>query len=68
MTNIKLKDINFGNNDGKNEAAISNFKDLFFNYENIYEKSLKPEIFLILGRKGSGKTTLIKYIIKNKES
>lgn len=68
MTNIKLKNINFGNNDGKNEAAISNFKDLFFNYENIYEKSLKPEIFLILGRKGSGKTTLIKYIIKNKES
>lgn len=65
---IKLKDIKFGKIDGRNEAELQEFEDLFYNNDGIYEKLLEPDIFIISGRKGSGKTTLIEYFIKKNNS
>lgn len=60
-----LKDIELGRNDGKKEAAhIQNFEDLFFDYNNIYEEAINREIFLVLGKKGTGKTLLAELIKK----
>lgn len=61
---MKLKDIQFGKVDGKNEAQLGNFEELFYNFDQIYETLLKPEIFLISGRRGDGKTTLIEYFLQ----
>ena len=58
---MKLKEIEFGKTDGKNEAGLTKFEELFYNYNKIYESLLKPEIFIVSGRRGSGKTTLIEY-------
>lgn len=65
---MKLKDIQFGKVDGKNEAKLKNFEELFYNFDQIYETLLKPEIFLISGRRGNGKTTLIEYFLQKNNS
>lgn len=65
---IKLKDIEFGQIDGRNEAELQEFEDLFYNNDGIYEKLLHQNIFIVSGRKGSGKTTLIEYFIKKNNS
>lgn len=64
---MKIKNIEFGRSDGKNESNLNNFENLFYNHNKIYEKLLKDEIFIVSGRRGTGKTTLVEYFIqKNK--
>lgn len=63
-----LNNIYFGKNDGKEEATYnSNFEHYFFNYNDNYEKILNPDKFLLLGRKGSGKSILAEYIAKKSQ-
>lgn len=62
---IKLSDIILGYVDGKNEAQKDWFTDLFYTDNNMVEKvSNDPAVFIISGRKGTGKTILAKYIEK----
>ena len=61
---MKLKDIEFGKTDGKNEAELPKFEELFYNYNKIYETLLEPQIFIVSGRRGVGKTTLIEYFLQ----
>lgn len=65
MHSTLLKDIYLGINDGKKEALYRNdFENFFFDYQNIYEQAIRPEKYIILGKKGSGKTILAEYINK----
>ena len=68
--NYSIKHFYLGNSDGKKEALYKNdFENFFYDHENIYEKALSKEIFLILGRKGTGKSLLSEFINKKaKES
>ncbi|MBL0739874.1 P-loop ATPase, Sll1717 family [Chryseolinea lacunae] len=62
---FKISDIYIGVNDGKKEALYkSDFEKYFIDYNNMYDEVLKPEKYLILGQKGSGKTILAQYIKK----
>ncbi|SEV92138.1 hypothetical protein SAMN05421841_0202 [Chryseobacterium wanjuense] len=65
MSGFKLRDIYLGVNDGKKEALYKNdFENYFVEYNNNYNDILKPEKYLIIGRKGSGKTILAEYVKK----
>ncbi len=65
MDRIRLKDIYLGENDGKKEAVYrSDFERFFIDIGKIYEKLKENKYFLVLGRKGSGKTYLGQYIKK----
>ncbi|UOO87801.1 hypothetical protein LVJ82_09870 [Vitreoscilla massiliensis] len=60
---LKLSDIEFVYNDGTNEALyVKDFTNLFVNHGDLYNKVLLPSNFIILGRKGSGKTLLAEYL------
>ncbi|MCK9491735.1 MAG: ATP-binding protein [Sulfurimonas sp.] len=66
---MKIEDLNFGNIEGKDEFDLSNgiFKnsidDVFFLDKKInYESFLKGEKSYIYGHKGTGKTSLLKYL------
>jgi hypothetical protein len=69
MTQLRLSDIYLGVNDGKKEALYrQDFEKYFVDYNNNYNDILKPEKYIILGRKGSGKTILSEYIRKQSEN
>lgn len=60
-----LEDLFIGYNDGKKEAIYrENFEDYYLNYNGIYEKALANDKYLVLGKKGTGKTLLGEYIKK----
>ena len=62
---MKIGDLFVGYNDGKKEARFrQNFEHYYFNYNKIYEKILRDDKFLLLGKKGTGKTILGEYIKK----
>ena len=64
MSNISS--IYLGNPDGEDEALENpEFDKFFFNYNKIIEKSLRPLKYLILGKKGTGKTLLCEYLNKS---
>lgn len=57
-----------GYSDGKNEARhVPSFEQYYFDYKGNYEKALRPDKFLILGKKGTGKSILAEYIKRNAE-
>ena len=61
----QLKDIFLGLTDGKKEALQRpDFDNFFYNYEQIAEKSLNPMTYIVLGKKGTGKSLLGEYIVK----
>ncbi len=61
----KLSQIFIGYNDGKKEAKFRNdFEQFYFNYNKNYDKILSPDKFLLLGKKGTGKSLLGEYIKK----
>lgn len=62
---FKLSEIDIGYADGEKEADGKNFLDIFYNENNKYEEIMKKYMFIISGRKGTGKTVLAKYIQKN---
>lgn len=69
MKRLKLSDIYLGVNDGKKEALYrQDFEKYFVDYNNNYNDILKAEKYIILGRKGSGKTILAEYIRKQSEN
>lgn len=62
---MKIGNLFIGYTDGKKEALYKpDFEQFYFNYNGLYEKILKPDKFLLLGRKGTGKTILGEYIKK----
>ena len=63
----KIGEIYFGTADGEDEALNfinkpDDFMNYFYDYENIVEKALHPLKYLILGKKGAGKTLLGEYL------
>lgn len=68
MNKFKISDIYLGVNDGKKEALYrDDFENYFIEYNNNYKEILKPEKYLIIGRKGSGKTILAEYVRKQSQ-
>ncbi|OEE38676.1 P-loop ATPase, Sll1717 family [Vibrio anguillarum] len=65
MNQLELKDLYLGQNDGKKEAIYKdNFEEFFINENSILDQVQRKEKFLVLGRKGSGKTFLAHYMKK----
>jgi hypothetical protein len=68
VNKIQLKELYLGENDGKKEAVYRNdFERYFIDIDNNFEKLKNKKYFLVLGRKGSGKTYLGQYIKKMSE-
>ncbi|MGY4798141.1 P-loop ATPase, Sll1717 family [Lysinibacillus fusiformis] len=63
--NIDLNKINLGSIDGEKESSYENFDRLFYTKNSKYNEIMHPEKFIISGRKGTGKTILANYIVKN---
>ncbi|MGY0393956.1 P-loop ATPase, Sll1717 family [Fusobacterium sp. SYSU M8A802] len=64
-----LKNIILGEGDAKRELitlkkSSKNFEDYYYDHNNISEKVMDPLIYLILGKKGTGKTLLAEYLKK----
>ncbi len=59
---VPLKELFVGYIDGESEAALGNFKQLFYTKNSKFDEIMRPEKFIIAGRKGSGKTILAKYV------
>lgn len=63
LKDIKLGDIDLGNVDGEKESANENFQNYF--YDRHCDYSLlknNDDKFIVKGKKGSGKTYLVKYL------
>lgn len=60
---VKLKEIYFGDVEGKDEflEVKDNFTGMFYKDSEIFKKLYDPKVFLIIGRKGTGKTLLAEY-------
>lgn len=58
----KLSDLFIGNIDGGKESLREDFERLFYNQDDVYKDLLCGNKFLIVGRKGTGKTFLSNYI------
>lgn len=60
-----ISEMSFGMSDGKNEARQANFESLFYNGGGYYNKLKNDSLkFLVIGRKGTGKTILVRYFRK----
>lgn len=64
IPNVKLKEFNIGQVSGENEARSKNFEELFYTGNKKYEELKNPEKYIIMGRKGTGKTLLAYYLKK----
>lgn len=66
MDNVKIADMYLGKIDGYNEFleyGQATCKDLFFEFPNVsIPKILNGSLYYIFGNKGTGKTTLLKYL------
>lgn len=63
-----LEQLFIGYNDGKKEARHrSDFEEYYFDYNGNYEKILQHDKYLLLGRKGTGKSLLGEYIKKKSQ-
>lgn len=63
---LKLQELYFGETDGEVEATKDNFEELFCNEGSKYSEIMSSHMkFMIIGRKGAGKTYLAKYMCKN---
>lgn len=61
---MRLKNINFGKSDGAKEAMQPNFSEMFYEEGGHYDTLKNSDKYLIIGRKGTGKTTLASYAHK----
>lgn len=60
-----LNDIFLGKNDGKKEASYRpDFENYFYDHNKIYQKAMQNDKYLVLGRKGTGKSILGEFIKK----
>jgi hypothetical protein len=64
MTTVQLGTIYIGSIDGETESSRENFEELFYTKNSKYNEIMKPEKFMITGRKGTGKTILARYLKK----
>ncbi|MFL0440155.1 P-loop ATPase, Sll1717 family [Enterococcus pernyi] len=68
---MKIKDIYFGDVEGKDEAyeakERNSFENIFYRGFRSYEDMLLPSKFLVIGRKGTGKTLLAEYFKNEQE-
>ncbi len=62
---MRIRDMNFGKSDGYTESMEPNFSELFYDKEGLYGSLVKGNKYLIMGRKGTGKTTLAAYYCHN---
>ncbi|MFC5702779.1 P-loop ATPase, Sll1717 family [Cohnella faecalis] len=64
-----LNDIFLGKNDGKKEASYRpDFENYFYDHNKIYHKVMQNEKYLVLGRKGTGKSILGEFIKKKAQN
>lgn len=62
---MRIGDIQLGYNDGLRELEHNpNVEDYFYNHERLVEKILAPDKWLVLGRKGTGKSLLGGYLVE----
>lgn len=59
--------LDFGKADGKKESRKSNFESLFYDGDGYYYDLCDDDKYLIVGRKGTGKSLLTRYFKKMKE-
>jgi hypothetical protein len=60
-----LQDLEFGKVGGEEEARyVNNFEKFFYDGERQSERIIDPEIYFLIGRKGTGKTLLAEYVKK----
>lgn len=59
---IKIGKLFLGEVDGETEAQREGFDELFYVQDDTYDQLLDGEKFLIIGRKGTGKTILANYL------
>lgn len=65
---MRVDKLFIGYNDGKKEAANQkNFQDYYFDNNGIIDKALRADKYLVLGKKGTGKT-LLGEVIKQRAS
>lgn len=64
VVRVPLKNLFIGNIDGETEAARDDFEQLFYTENSKFDEIMRPEKFIISGRKGTGKTILAKYVHK----
>lgn len=65
VENMVIEKLYFGDIEGKNEFDVSNKEKLestYLNINNTYKKFINKNKYYIYGHKGTGKTSLLKYI------
>lgn len=60
---VKIGNIFLGEVDGESESRRKNFEELFYGDEETYNKLIDEEKFLVIGRKGTGKSFLGNYLV-----
>lgn len=65
--NFILKDIKIGKADGEQESLEKNFMDMFYTGNNKVNELEDLSVFIISGRKGTGKTVLAKFFLENEK-
>jgi hypothetical protein len=61
-----LGQLKLGYSDGEEESRQIDFSDIYYDYNNIVDRSLEPSVYIVAGRRGTGKTVLSFYLEKNK--
>lgn len=62
IAKLKIGKLFLGEVDGETEAQREGFDELFYVQDDTYDQLLDGEKFLIIGRKGTGKTILANYL------
>ncbi len=61
LSNMKIENLSFGNIEGKNEFNNEKIEDLYLDIFNA-NKVIKEKKYYIYGNKGTGKTSLLRYL------
>ena len=60
-----LGQLKIGYTDGEEEAFQPTFSEIYYDYNNMVENSLRPNVYIVAGRRGTGKTALSFFLEKN---
>lgn len=58
----------FGKSDGFSESKEPNFSEMYYDRDGVYERLLRKDKYIIIGRKGTGKTALASYFCHKNSS
>ena len=64
MENVPVSSFKLGEVDGKIEARDPDFEQLFYLGDGYYDELEEQNKYIIIGRKGTGKSVLINYYKK----